>query len=224
MSVSCLRRTLLDFFERNQISPILGIDFEDLKREAYQSNRSIVQPPDPFDSWFEVDVALEIAKKGYNVIPQFEVAGKFIDLVVEGGQARLAVECDGDQFHGTDEFESDTQRQRILERCGWTFLRIRASAFYTDKEYSLRALWTTLEELGIEPQRMQKPEEKAKDSESQKQAPKHDKAESDFRDEDSESFNGPESNLERTEIGDTVMYVENEDPNSVRQVMITRDR
>ena len=168
LSVSCLRRRLLEFFEGTTMQPIPGIHFEELEKSAYQTNRSIVKPPKPFDSWFEVDVALEIAKKGYYVIPQFEVAGKFIDLVIEGGQARLAVECDGDQFHGIEQFENDMQRQRILERCGWVFFRIRASAFYANKDDSLHALWTILDELGIQPQREQKPtpDEKIRTSEN----------------------------------------------------------
>ena len=205
LSASCLRRTLLEFFEKSQIKPFPGINLEDLERSAHQTNRSIVQAPDPFDSWFEIDVALEIAKKGYYVIPQFEVDGKFIDLVIEGGQVRLAVECDGDQFHGAEQFESDMQRQRILERCGWIFFRIRASAFYANKDNSLHALWTILEELGIQPQREQKPAPDEKNSDFRKQAP---------------NYNKPEC----AEIGDTVVYVPDESPDSKQQVMITRDR
>ena len=35
-------------------------------------------------------------------MPQFEIAGYRIDLVVEGMQGRLAVECDGDAWHGAE--------------------------------------------------------------------------------------------------------------------------
>ena len=222
LSTSCLRRSLLEFFEKRQIKPLPGIDLEDLEKSAHQTNRSIVQAPDPFDSWFEVDVALEIAKKGYYVIPQFEVAGKFIDLVIEGGHARLAVECDGDQFHGVEQFENDMQRQRILERCGWVFFRIRASAFYADKDNSLHALWTILKELGIQPQRKQKPAPDEKNSDFRKQAPNYNKPESGFGEEDSESIGGSATKIECAEIGDTVVYVHDESPDSERQVMITR--
>jgi very-short-patch-repair endonuclease len=224
LSASCLRRSLLEFFEKSQIKPLSGINLEDLERSAYQTNRSIVQAPEPFDSWFEVDVALEIANKGYYVIPQFEVARKFIDLVIEGGQARLAVECDGDQFHGAEQFENDMQRQRILERCGWVFFRIRASAFYANKDNSLHALWTILQELGIQPQREQKPAPEEKNSDCRKQAPNYNKPESDFGEEDSESNGGSTTKTECAEIGDTVAYVPDESPDSERQVMITRDK
>lgn len=223
LSASCLRRSLLEFFEKSQFKPFPNINLEDLEKSANQTNRSIVQAPDPFDSWFEVDVALEIAKKGYYVIPQFEVAGKFIDLVIEGGQARLAVECDGDQFHGAEQFENDMQRQRILERCDWVFFRIRAAAFYADKDNSLHALWTILEELGIQPQREQKPAPDERNSDFRKQASNYNKPESDFVEGDSESTGVPTTKTECAEIGDTIVYVPDESPDSERQVMITRD-
>ncbi|HHK5177296.1 TPA: hypothetical protein ACQT19_005993 [Pseudomonas aeruginosa] len=38
-------------------------------------------------------------------------------MVVEGANDnRLAIECDGDAFHGPDRWEADMNRQRILER------------------------------------------------------------------------------------------------------------
>ena len=151
LSVSCLRRQLLAFFENEKPRQIAGIDRDELERRAVQDNRSVVKPPSPFDSWFEVDVALELLRRDYTVLAQHEVAGKRIDLVVEGGQARLAVECDGDNWHGPDRYESDMQRQRQLERCGWEFFRVREAAFYADKESALVKLWQALEDRGIVP-------------------------------------------------------------------------
>ena len=149
LSASCLRKQLLDFFENTGPQQIAGIDREELERRAAQDNRSVVKPPPPFDSWFEVDVALELLRKDFAVLAQHEVSGKRIDLVVEGGQARLAVECDGDHWHGADRYEDDMQRQRQLERCGWEFFRVRESAFYANKESALTGLWQALEERDI---------------------------------------------------------------------------
>jgi len=151
LSEKDLRRRLLEFFENSRPQQVAGIGRDELERKANQDNRSIVKPPAPFESWFEVDVALELLRRGFLVTPQFEVAGKRIDLVVEGGHARLAVECDGDQWHGADRYEEDMQRQRQLERCGWEFFRVRESAFYADKDAALRNLWSILEERGIYP-------------------------------------------------------------------------
>lgn len=149
LSASCLRRQLLDFFQNTKPQQVAGIDRDELERRAARDNRRVVNAPAPFDSWFEVDVALELLRKDFTVLAQHEVAAKRIDLVVEGGQARLAVECDGDNWHGADRYEADMQRQRQLERCGWEFFRVRESAFYSNKEDALAGLWQALEDRGI---------------------------------------------------------------------------
>jgi very-short-patch-repair endonuclease len=159
LSDSCLRRRLLEYFENPVASPIGdGIDWADLEYRAIHDNRSRIKPPHPFHqpavvkgSWFEVDVALEIHRKGYRVIPQFPIAGRYIDLIVEGGIERLAIECDGDYWHGANQYEEDMQRQRQLERCDWEFFRVRESVFRANKDVALMGLWRMLEERGIRP-------------------------------------------------------------------------
>jgi very-short-patch-repair endonuclease len=151
LSTSCLRRRLLEFFENTRPQEIAGINREELELRAVQDNRSVVKAPAPFESWFEIDVALQLVRKGFVVVPQHEVAGKRIDLVVEGGRARLAVECDGDEWHGSDRYEADMQRQRQLERSNWEFFRVRECVFYSNKEDALQALWRALEARGIAP-------------------------------------------------------------------------
>jgi very-short-patch-repair endonuclease len=151
LSASCLRRRLLEFFQSTKPQQIAGIDRDELERIAFQDNRRVVDAPAPFESWFEVDVALELLRKDFVVVSQYEVAGKRIDLVVEGGHARLAVECDGDRWHGADRYEDDMQRQRRLERCGWAFFRVREAAFYSNKDVALQHLWRALEERDIFP-------------------------------------------------------------------------
>jgi len=150
LSTTCLRRRLLEFFQHTKAQEIAGVDRNELERRALQDNRSIVSPPTPFDSWFEVDVALEIARRDFTVIPQHEVGGKRIDMVVFGpGANGLAIECDGDEWHGADRYEADMDRQRVLERCKWEFFRVRESAFYSNKEVALERLWLMLDERGI---------------------------------------------------------------------------
>jgi very-short-patch-repair endonuclease len=149
----CLRYKLLSYClnPKVQSSSIEGINIEQLKSEASNRNRTEDNFPKPFGSWFEIDVFLQIIGKGYRVIPQFEFAGYFIDMVVEGMHGRLAVECDGDKWHGPDRYENDMMRQRMLERCGWTFWRIRGSEFYYNPERALSSLWELLKKLRIAP-------------------------------------------------------------------------
>jgi very-short-patch-repair endonuclease len=109
-----------------------------------------------FDSQFERDVFQLISARGYYVRTQVSVGDPTnhryrIDLVVEGMQGRLAVECDGDEWHGADRYEQDMARQRDLERAGWQFVRIRGGEFYRDRDKATEPLWSELDRLGIKP-------------------------------------------------------------------------
>lgn len=101
---------------------------------------------------FERNVYTDITKRGYKVIPQVNIAGKRIDLVIEGMRSRLAIECDGDEWHGPDRWDADMERQRTLERCGWKFWRVRGSEYYRDPEGALSLLWDLLDDIQIYPQ------------------------------------------------------------------------
>ncbi|HET7268496.1 MAG TPA: AAA domain-containing protein [Oleiagrimonas sp.] len=151
LSPMCLRRKLLEYVTGTRPQEIAGYPRNELERRAAQDNRSVVGPPKPFDSWFEVDVALALIRRGYKVIPQYEFAGRRIDLVVDGGASLLAVECDGDHWHGPDQYAADMHRQRQLERCGWVFSRVRESLFEADRDAALAPVWSQLSALGIDP-------------------------------------------------------------------------
>ena len=151
LNPSCLRYQLLEYCLNPtvKVSDVSGLDVAELEQLAFRADRQRVSPPTPFDSWFEVDVFLRIARRGYRVIPQFEVGGYRIDLVVQGMEGSLAVECDGDAWHGPDRYEEDAARQRDLERCGWMFWRVREGAFRLDPDDALEDLWETLKRRRI---------------------------------------------------------------------------
>ncbi|GMV44455.1 MAG: hypothetical protein AMXMBFR64_61710 [Myxococcales bacterium] len=137
LGASCVRRQLLSHFH--------GIT--DAGREVAS---------DAFESDFERDVCMVLRGRGYRVLTQVsagdQTSHRFrIDLVVQGTDTRLAVECDGDRWHGLDRYEADMVRQRQLERAGWIFARVRASAFYWDAEAAMGPVWRELERLGITP-------------------------------------------------------------------------
>jgi hypothetical protein len=64
------------------------------------------------------------------------------------------LECDGERWH-YDKVEEDLARQALLERLGWTFVRIRGSTFYRDRsphrEQAMKPVFDKLQEFGIEP-------------------------------------------------------------------------
>lgn len=109
-----------------------------------------------FDSDFERQVYRKLTERGFHVRSQVQVGDPTnhryrIDLVVEGMRGRLAVECDGDQWHGPEQYESDMARQRDLERAGWQFARIRGGDFYRDPDKAMAPIFEELDRLGIDP-------------------------------------------------------------------------
>jgi very-short-patch-repair endonuclease len=104
------------------------------------------------ESPFEREMYDELVQRGYLVTPQIRVGQYRIDLVVEGhNDARLAIECDGDQYHGADKWADDMRRQRVLERAGWVFWRCFASVFIRRRAEVIAELLAALNERGIEP-------------------------------------------------------------------------
>ena len=101
---------------------------------------------------FEKEMFDELTRRGYRVQPQVPCGASRIDFVVEGSEGRrLAIACDGDQFHGPGQWAEEMARQRVLERAGWTFWRCFASSFICRRPEIVADLFSTLDELGITP-------------------------------------------------------------------------
>jgi very-short-patch-repair endonuclease len=135
LSLSDLRRTLVEHFSAPP--------------EDANAEKSLI---DHCESGFERDVYSSLVDLGYRVTPQVKSGSYRIDMVVEGANdMRLAIECDGDEFHGPDRWPADMQRQRILERAGWVFWRCFASTWSLRKADVLAELRSRLQAMGIEP-------------------------------------------------------------------------
>jgi transcription elongation GreA/GreB family factor/very-short-patch-repair endonuclease len=136
-----LRYKLLDHFKNyNSYQTIFNSPID----------RRMGTQPEPFDSWFEVDVYNDIIKKNISIIPQYEVAkGLYkIDMVaLLPNGTKIAIECDGDKWHGPEQHQNDIMRQKVLERCGWQFFRVRGYEYYTNREKALIPLWNMIPDL-----------------------------------------------------------------------------
>lgn len=105
------------------------------------------------ESPFEIELYDLLVERGYRVDTQVSVGTKRIDLVVEGGNdQRLAIECDGDRYHGPEQWPDDMARQRMLERAGWTVWRCFASRFVRERRAVMEELVALLGERGIVPE------------------------------------------------------------------------
>ncbi|MFG1503693.1 AAA domain-containing protein [Halobacteriovorax sp. ZH5_bin.2] len=103
------------------------------------------------ESHFEESIHKDLLREDYLFEPQFPVGAYRIDIVLftEDGK-RIALECDGEKFHSTEEqVRNDLERQAVLERLGFTFVRIRGSDYYRRREETVDWLYNRLNELNV---------------------------------------------------------------------------
>ncbi len=135
------RNDILKFF----YGKYKGIEILVLPKDETERTRHNV--PEPFESWFEYDIAEDLITRGYHYIkPQHKVkeddtyynprteketyVNFRLDLVVSNNGKLVAIECDGDPFHTLPiDVEYDTERQEFLERIGWKICRVLYSAY-----------------------------------------------------------------------------------------------
>lgn len=134
LKVGDLRKTLIDYV-RNPGA----------RRRAVQRAQRRAESP------FESAVISKLVLAGYTVEPQVWVGHYRIDMVVSGPHSEVALECDGDRFHGIDQIPNDMARQAVLERAGWRFIRIRGTRFYRDPEATMKWMFEELRRLSVEP-------------------------------------------------------------------------
>ena len=128
-----MRRDLLEYADNPQAYSRLA---EDVEAKA--------------ESPFEEAVGKSLVAAGYHITQQWEVGAYRIDMVVQYNGKKIAVECDGEQYHsGEEKVRADMERQTILERMGWRFIRIRGSEYYRDPEATMVRVINELTNYGI---------------------------------------------------------------------------
>ncbi|NKF08760.1 AAA family ATPase [Clostridium gasigenes] len=101
------------------------------------------------ESVFEKMVMKYLIERGYNIVPQWEVGSYRIDMVAVHKGNKVAIECDGEKWHGDDKLMEDMNRQAILERLGWRFIRIRGSEFFRNEATAMDTVVNKLNSMEI---------------------------------------------------------------------------
>ena len=105
------------------------------------------------ESPFEASVARTLTSRGYHLIQQWEVGAYRLDMVAVCGKKCVAIECDGERWHsGEAKIREDMERQTILERIGWRFIRIRGSEYYRNPDATMERVISELGVYGIDPE------------------------------------------------------------------------
>ena len=105
-----------------------------------------------FESPLEEDVAGEIRRMGYNVIPQVGCSDYRIDIGVidpaNPGRFLLGVQCDGATYHSSySARDRDRLREQVLKKLGWRIYRVWAPTWVARRESEIRRLKEALEQI-----------------------------------------------------------------------------
>lgn len=102
------------------------------------------------ESQLEIAVAKELKNQGYDIVQDWKVGSYRIDMVAIYGSKKIAIECDGDLYNnGKELIKDDMERQAVLERLGWRFIRVRGSEYYSNPEETIKRVIRELSEFDI---------------------------------------------------------------------------
>src|SRR5229473_1636801 len=142
----------------HSLNPRDDLKPDDLRRQLIEHAqdpsrlmRALEEKEKRTQSTFEREVMKRLVAAGFRVAPQWRIGAFRIDLVVEGGGKRLAIECDGDRYHALEKLPEDMERQSVLERMGWIFTRMRATEFFRNPDRAMKPILEKLELLQIFP-------------------------------------------------------------------------
>ena len=108
-------------------------------------------PTDDPEYRYQYRIRRGLEKAGYRVLTDQVVGNYQLDLIVEGRGGRVAITCDGANEHPPERLARSLEREAVLERLGWRFLRARASSYYLDPDKTVDWVLERLEELELEP-------------------------------------------------------------------------
>ena len=142
----------------HSLSPRNDLKPEDLRRQLIEHAEdparlmsALEEKEKRTQSNFEREVMKRLLAARYRVSPHWRIGTFRLDLVVEGGGNRLAIECDGDRYRPLEKLPEDMERQSVLERMGWTFTRIRSSEFLRNPARAMKVVFEKLENMEIPP-------------------------------------------------------------------------
>ena len=133
----------------------------DLRKELFEYIDTIKEKENTFEktidentviSDFENEIVKRLLEKNYTVKQQWKVGSYDIDIVAIYGDKKIDIECDGKTLnHSEEEMMTNLAEQEVLKRCGWEFVRVRASQYFRNPDKAIKELILQLEEKGIYP-------------------------------------------------------------------------
>lgn len=147
---------------RDQLWVVTSLDPDKDLKDGDLRKRLITYAMHPRDYNYQVNTAIkyttferaifdELDSRGFD-LASWIVGSYQLPLIVTSDNRNVVIACDGDRYHMSDRaIREDMEKQTILERVGWTFIRIRASEYFSKPQATVDQLIKRLSRLGVAP-------------------------------------------------------------------------
>lgn len=143
----------------HSFDPAAQLKPDDLRRSLFDWADGVMsgtigaaEPFDLPDPEFTGQVLRALRKRGYRVEAGHDAGAWRLDMVVRARGRAAAIECDGSDREDEDAIRRDMERQTVLERAGWKFVRVRSADWFRRPEKTLERVCEALAALGIAPE------------------------------------------------------------------------
>lgn len=143
----------------HSFDPAAQLKPDDLRRSLFDWADGVMsgtigaaEPFDLPDPEFTGQVLRALRKLGYRVEAGHDAGAWRLDMVVRARGRAAAIECDGSGREDEDAIRRDMERQTVLERAGWKFVRVRSADWFRRPEKTLERVCEALAALGIAPE------------------------------------------------------------------------
>jgi len=123
--------------------------------------KKTIKKEEVFKSDLQRSVFKELQSRKYQVLLNFELGLRTIDIVAQGEERRrIAIQCDGDCVKTEEDLILEMEYYMTLRRLNWDIFHIRSTEYYTDPEKTFERLLSRLDKAGIAPAREEPSEPK----------------------------------------------------------------
>lgn len=143
----------------HSFDPAAQLKPDDLRRSLFDWADGVMsgtigaaEPFDLPDPEFTGQVLRALRKRGYRVEAGHDAGAWRLDMVVRARGRAAAIECDGSGREDENAIRRDMERQTVLERAGWKFVRVRSADWFRRPEKTLERVCEALAALGIAPE------------------------------------------------------------------------
>ena len=143
----------------HSFDPAAQLKPDDLRRSLFDWADGVMsgtigaaEPFDLPDPEFTGQVLRALRKRGYRVEAGHDAGAWRLDMVVRARGRAAAIECDGSGREDEDAIRRDMERQTVLVRAGWKFVRVRSADWFRRPEKTLERVCEALAALGIAPE------------------------------------------------------------------------